>query len=82
VRAALAPRCHFVAVTTVPLPTSEAMSNSSMSRLTPGRPMPRRLGREAVSRGRSWTARELSAAMVLPELTPAIAQSDGSSGEQ
>src|SRR5262249_60246700 len=32
---------HFVAVTVVPIPMSETMSNSSISRLTPARPSPR-----------------------------------------
>ena len=32
------------------------------------------LGREGVSRGRIWTARELSALMALPDLTPEIVQ--------
>src|SRR6266853_4812864 len=32
---------HFVTVTVVPLPTVEAMSNSSIRRLTPGNPRPR-----------------------------------------
>src|SRR5207237_8652988 len=34
-------RFHFFTVTVVPRPTSETMSNSSVSRLTPGRPRPR-----------------------------------------
>ena len=32
---------HFVIVTVVPLPAPEAMSNSSIRRLTPGNPSPR-----------------------------------------
>ena len=35
-------RFHFFTVTVVPLPASDTISNSSMSRLTPGRPTPRR----------------------------------------
>src|SRR5438876_5012546 len=34
-------RFHFFTVTVVPRPTSETMSNSSVSRLTPGSPRPR-----------------------------------------
>src|SRR5437870_2328416 len=34
-------RFHLRAVTVVPLPKSEAISNSSMSRWTPGKPSPR-----------------------------------------
>src|SRR5205814_1702933 len=33
-------RSHFFTVTIVPRPTAETMSNSSVSRLTPGRPRP------------------------------------------
>src|SRR5437867_1920713 len=36
-------RFHFFTVTVVPRPTSETMSNSSVSRLTPGSPRPRPL---------------------------------------
>ncbi len=36
-------RCHFVMVTVVPRPTSEMISNSSMSRREPGSPRPRPL---------------------------------------
>ena len=32
--------CHFFAVTMVPLPISEAISNSSIKRLAPGNPIP------------------------------------------
>ena len=32
---------HFAVVTVVPLPTRETISNSSISRLTPGSPSPR-----------------------------------------
>src|SRR5437899_9800165 len=41
-----AANCHFLAVTLVPLPSSEAMSNSSIRRLTPGRPNPRPVAME------------------------------------